>query len=307
MFLGAPELAPAKINLYLDVLGRRSDGYHELETLFVSLPWGDSVRIQSRQREHNAGTSASCDLRVVSQRPESSVPTGERNLALRAAKLLLALDPDRVPTTEVCIELTKRIPVGAGLGGGSSDAATVLALMAPLVGRSLDDPELDQLARSLGADVPFFLSGAHGRPPHAAIALDRGDRIVERPCVGADLVIVLMLTGIACSTADVFGDYAPGPRNAPAGGIYAVRDALTGGQAVALREAHFNSLAFTAMKRYRKLGALSSAIERRLQRPPALTGTGGTLFDIVFADEVDATLRAIEDVPVRPLVIPLSA
>ncbi len=316
----ATRLAPAKVNLYLDVLGKRSDGFHELETLFLSLPWGDDVTLEfpslpmdeetKRDRESSPSVEVHIGSLAVQYEGDSTsigVPLDETNLVSKAMSVIWKLKPDSMPGFNHVLTLTKRIPVGAGLGGGSSDAATTIGLLAPYLNCALDDDAVLAMARSLGADVSFFLSGFEQGAPFAAIALDRGDRIVKRPCVGKDLVVVLLLTGVACSTAEVFSDYQPGPRRAPSGGVYAARDALTAGNAEDVRAAHFNALAYTVMKRYRKLGTLASAIERRIGRPPALTGSGGTLFDVVRAEDVDALLAAIKDVPIRPVVVPLSS
>ncbi|UCG12710.1 MAG: 4-(cytidine 5'-diphospho)-2-C-methyl-D-erythritol kinase, partial [Deltaproteobacteria bacterium] len=134
----------AKINLGLRVLGRRSDGYHELLSLMIPVSLWDELRLER--------TSRSIELRC----PNSDLPEGEENLVFRAAQLILS----RCHHSEgIRIELTKRIPVGAGLGGGSSDAATTLIAVNELFGRPLVQEELYPLAVQLGADVPFFLLG----------------------------------------------------------------------------------------------------------------------------------------------------
>jgi 4-diphosphocytidyl-2-C-methyl-D-erythritol kinase len=136
--------APAKLNLFLRITGRRADDYHELQTVFRLLDWGDEVRL--RVREDGAVTRVRGASGVVEQ----------DDLAMRAAHLLrrhagCALGVD--------IDVRKRIPMGAGLGGGSSDAATVLVALNWLWGLDLDEDTLAALGRRLGADVPVFVRG----------------------------------------------------------------------------------------------------------------------------------------------------
>jgi 4-diphosphocytidyl-2-C-methyl-D-erythritol kinase len=132
--------APAKLNLFLHVLGRRPDGYHELQTVFRLIDCSDRVGVAPR---------ADGELRF-------SGPFGEDNLCLRAASLLKSHTASRLGA-EVALE--KRIPVGGGLGGGSSDAASVLLVLNRLWGTGLGREELMALAARLGADVPFFIHG----------------------------------------------------------------------------------------------------------------------------------------------------
>jgi len=148
--------APAKINLGLRVLGKRADGYHDLLSLMVPVSLWDELRFES----HSRGLEVLC--------PSSHLPSGKENLVYRAAQLLM----DTCDRHEgVKIELTKNIPVAAGLGGGSSDAAITLLVVNELFGRPLDHEELHRLAGRLGADVPFFLAC---RP---AMAEGIGDRL----------------------------------------------------------------------------------------------------------------------------------
>jgi 4-diphosphocytidyl-2-C-methyl-D-erythritol kinase len=136
--------APAKLNLFLHIVGRRSDGYHLLQTAFQLLDWGDEVRL--RLREEGA-------IRRVDPLP--GVPE-ESDLGLRAAFALreatgCALGAD--------IAIDKRVPIGGGLGGGSSDAATVLVALNALWGTQLDEDLLAEIGLTLGADVPLFVRG----------------------------------------------------------------------------------------------------------------------------------------------------
>jgi 4-diphosphocytidyl-2-C-methyl-D-erythritol kinase len=139
--------APAKVNLVLRVLGRRADGYHDLETLMVPISLADTVWIRARQSDH-----VTVDCRVEG---DATVEGGPQNLASRAAVALLEAAGRRA-----CVEihLHKRVPHGAGLGGGSSDAGAVLRGLASILGLPRCRDRDIAVARRLGADVPFFLA-----------------------------------------------------------------------------------------------------------------------------------------------------
>ncbi|MCC6473353.1 MAG: 4-(cytidine 5'-diphospho)-2-C-methyl-D-erythritol kinase [Burkholderiales bacterium] len=146
---GAPEWdrewsAPAKLNLFLHVVGRRPDGYHLLQTAFRLIGWFDRLRFETRR-----------DARVHLARAPAGLAEGEE-LSVRAARLLQSLTGCE---RGVDIHLDKSIPVGGGLGGGSSDAATTLIALNRLWGLDLSRPALSAAALALGADVPFFLCG----------------------------------------------------------------------------------------------------------------------------------------------------
>lgn len=144
--------APAKINLGLHVLRRRSDGYHDVETVFVRIPWADVLRA-----EPAGELSLACT--------DPSLPTGEENLVVQAAR---RLDEQR----GAHIHLEKRIPAGAGLGGGSSDAAAALQLLDELWALNRAREKLLAIAGDIGSDVAFFVDGAA-----SAIGTGRGERI----------------------------------------------------------------------------------------------------------------------------------
>ena len=136
--------APAKLNLFLRIVGRRHDGYHDLQTVFRLLDWGDEVRLRVRPDG---------DVRRVGDIP--GVPP-EQDITVRAARLLQAASGS-VHGAEIAVD--KRIPMGGGLGGGSSDAATVLVALNYLWDAGLDEDALAALGRQLGADVPVFVRG----------------------------------------------------------------------------------------------------------------------------------------------------
>ncbi len=151
--------SPAKLNLFLHILGRRPDGYHELQTLFQFLNYGDTLTLTART-----------DGRIVLEQPLPGVPD-EENLIVRAARQLAATAGHTTPGVSIAVD--KQLPMGGGLGGGSSNAATTLVGLNRLWGlnRSLD--ELAELGLSLGADVPVFVRG------HAAWGEGVGERLTD--------------------------------------------------------------------------------------------------------------------------------
>lgn len=161
--------AYAKVNLTLDVLAERSDGYHDIESVMHTIALHDSITL----REAGAGVELSVH--------DGSVPNDTRNLVVRTAQLLReTFGVER----GVQIELTKRIPVAAGLGGGSSDAAVTLLGLVQMWKLRLDGRELLGLAMKLGADVPFFLEGG------AALARGRGERLMLLPPLPTTWVVL---------------------------------------------------------------------------------------------------------------------
>ena len=157
--------APAKINLSLKVLKRRSDGFHEIETLMAPISLTDFVTIE--RNDQTPGVELRCG--------DPSIPSGEENLAVRAAALFFAATKK---TQGLRIELEKRIPHGAGLGGGSSDAATVLLGLNELEGKPLDQTALMSLAGQLGSDVPFFVAKS------PSICRGRGEEVTPTRLAG---------------------------------------------------------------------------------------------------------------------------
>ncbi len=152
-------LAPAKLNLFLHITGRRADGYHTLQSVFQLLDFGDRMTFQ-------LGSEPGSSLHVQSSGQLGVMPM-EQNLVLRAARKLQALANPGVPGVRITIE--KRIPVGGGLGGGSADAAMTLIALNALWEMHLDNAALCSLGKELGADVPVFIQG------HSAWAEGIGD------------------------------------------------------------------------------------------------------------------------------------
>lgn len=177
--------APAKLNLFLRVLSREESGYHGIETLFCRISLADTLTV--------APAEGRVGVELTSEGEECGPPT--ENLATRAARLVLEATGN---SSGVSLHLVKRIPAKAGLGGGSSDAAAALEGTNQLLGNPIPRHELLQLASRLGADVPFFLSGAS-----LAIGWDRGDRLYRLaplpPTPG-----LLLIPPVGVSTAEAY-------------------------------------------------------------------------------------------------------
>ncbi|MDR1972225.1 MAG: 4-(cytidine 5'-diphospho)-2-C-methyl-D-erythritol kinase [Treponema sp.] len=194
--------APCKINLHLSVGERRADGYHNLESLFQALDFGDSLDLEFLEERDR------CDIRVNSRLPGPGFQLPpEENIVYKAVSLFRRRTGfDR----GLRITLEKRVPPGGGLGGGSSDAAAVLGALDTLAGTDLGPAELRDLALALGSDVPFFLAGPPGAEGNsrvfcggAAWVSGRGERIV--PLAGPrPRPVVLVNPGFPSPTGEAF-------------------------------------------------------------------------------------------------------
>jgi 4-diphosphocytidyl-2-C-methyl-D-erythritol kinase len=192
-------LAPAKINLGLRILGRRADGYHELESVFAPLDLADEIELE-------VAPAARPDVQLALAGTPAGVPADATNLAVRAAAGFLAAAG---LTRRVRIRLTKRIPAAAGLGGGSSDAGAVLRALAASFPDALVPEALARLALGLGADVPYFLA------PCLARVSGIGERI-QRLSDFAPLACLLVNPGVPLATAAVFAAWDVRPVPSPA-------------------------------------------------------------------------------------------
>jgi 4-diphosphocytidyl-2-C-methyl-D-erythritol kinase len=177
--------AAAKINLALEVLGKRPDGYHEIATVMQTVDLSDRLALEDAEV-----------LELSASAPD--IPTDETNLALRAARALRdAAGIERGAR----ITLDKRIPVAAGLGGGSTDAAATLVGLNRLWGLRWPVARLGEVAVTLGMDVPFFLRGG------AALGTGRGERL--EPLAGGALALVLVHPRVGANTAEIYGGVTP--------------------------------------------------------------------------------------------------
>lgn len=184
------QTACAKVNLGLKVLAKRADGFHEIRSILQSVSLADSLRF------HPAKTfSMSCS--------DPALSTGEDNLVTRAAALFAAA-AGQPEAASYHVHLEKRIPLGAGLGGGSADAAAVLKGLNRLAGLPLDEGRLRQLGAELGSDVPFALAGGTG------LVRGRGDLLEPLQWVGLPCHYALVYPGLEVSTAWAYSQVEPG-------------------------------------------------------------------------------------------------
>ncbi len=266
--------APAKINLFLHVLGRREDGYHELQTLFQFLDLCDELTFIPNREGRIRRVDTDVDW------PE------ERDLALRAARLLRETVGLR---QGVDIAIRKRIPPGSGLGGGSSDAATTLVALDRLWGLRLGVERLAELGRQLGADVPVFVRG------RAAWAGGVGDLL--RPVALPEPHYVVVTPPCRVSTAEIFHAPALTRNRTP----LKMSDFIFGGRPehdhaptiLTLLEGSANDCEEITRKRYPLVGRALEHLSRFGR--PRMTGTGGSVF-MPLANEEEGE-RLLMDLP----------
>jgi len=252
------QFAPAKINLYLHILGQRPDGFHELETLMAPISLGDTLEIELIAQ----GVEFTCS--------DPALGDAKENLATRAARLFLE---ELKLETGVRIHLEKAVPVGAGLGGGSSDAAAVLLALRALTGVHCDDATLGGLAARLGSDVPFFIY----RTP--AVCRGRGE-IIEPVTLNEKLQGLLVHPGFGVSTPWAYKTYAANPGAGETGRAF-------GG--FALR----NDLEPPTFSKYAWLPTVKAWFRGQPEVLDALmSGSGSSVFALTKSEGAAETLRA---------------
>jgi 4-diphosphocytidyl-2-C-methyl-D-erythritol kinase len=249
--------APAKLNLFLHVTGRRDDGYHLLETLLVAVDVGDTITLTCRDDD------------VISRTTQLPGVPPRDDLAVRAA---MALKRETGCPLGVDIAVVKRIPLGGGLGGGSSDAATVLLGLNRLWGVNRPRAQLMRIGLALGADVPFFIGG------EPALARGVGERLT--PVSVPPLWVAVIVPALVVPTASVFA--APElTRNAPS----VKMDVFSEGYGR-------NDLQPVAVARFPDIAVALAALGE-CSRSARMTGSGGCVFAPFFSEaEAQAALAA---------------
>lgn len=270
--------APAKINLFLEILGKRDDGYHDLRTILVPLSLADEIEIERREGE---------GIETVMQMDEIPAVVGiemagsEDNLATRAARLLQEATGCRAGAR---IHIRKRIPVGGGLGGGSSDAAAVLCGLNRLWGTGLSRDRLLELGARLGSDVPALLYGG------AVVAEGRGERV--RPAVRPEEAArsrwwgVVVHPGFGISTADMYRRYRPPLTNGSAF-YHTLLIALATGDVHRAGRSLFNGLEETVFAKYPFLRLVVEGLRDEGALGAMVSGSGSSVFALA-ADEAHA-------------------
>ena len=274
----------AKINLYLDVLDRRDDGYHNIESILQTVELGDDLLFSERQSR----VSLTCTSK--------DIETGEDNLIHQAAMLLKR---ETGCALGVRIELKKNIPVAAGLAGGSGNAAATLIALNNLWNLGISQPKLAELSLRLGSDVPYCLSGG------AMAATGRGEKLTRLEAI-SDTWFVLIHPHMMLSTAYAFSHPRLQRRDTPLRGDRspAFEKALTALDSGDLESAVFNRFEEIVFAEHPRLGELKRRLIEAGCSAAAMSGTGSTLFGIcpskVRALEVAQQFPELSTSVVRP-------
>jgi 4-diphosphocytidyl-2-C-methyl-D-erythritol kinase len=256
--------SPCKVNLLLNILGKRPDGFHELETVMHPVNFFDEIHFE---RGGN-GIQLACD--------EPALPVDSKNLIYRAADAFLKIHN---PRAGVRIRLQKRIPLAAGLGGGSGNAATTLLALNELFDQPLSTAELTKLAPALGSDVPFFLQN---RP---ALATGRGEKIQPLDFFPAlrGKAFLLIHPGFGISTPWAYQALArfPDALNGRAGRAQKLVSVLQTGDLRAAGGEFYNSLEAPALEKYPVLALFQEFLCANGALAALMSGSGSTTFAIV--------------------------
>lgn len=250
--------APAKVNLVLAVLGKLPHGYHQVETALQTVSLWDEVTLERRAR----GIAIACD--------DPQVPQDESNLCYRAALLLMEHASPRRERGGVVVRLRKQIPIQAGLGGGSSDAAATLVGLNRLWGLRLRRRELRKLAARLGADVPFFIEGGCG------VGVGRGD-VITRLGAGPALHLVLARDGPGVSTAWA---YARCPARSETDALRGIRRALSAPSPQGIAAALRNDLEQAVLPQRPDIARLKARLLQAGALGALMAGSGSAVFGV---------------------------
>ena len=266
----APVFAPAKLNLFLAITGRRPDGFHDLVSVVAQLDFGDTVKCEVRSAKAEAEFTLTCN--------DPDVPCDDTNLVLKAARAFAGATGWR-GRTEFCLE--KRIPMGAGLGGGSSDAVATLRALNQLAGEILTPRALENIARELGSDCPLFL---HAGP---VVMRGRGDRVEALPesaarrLRGRRVLVFKPAFGIATPWA-----YAQLAANAPASYLPAAEAearlaAWLADPAAPAEALLWNNMEPPAFRKFVALPVLLEQLRRDFGLQPRMSGSGSACFALL--------------------------
>lgn len=256
--------APAKINLGLRIVGRRDDGYHLLDTIMVPVSLYDEIEIHKERT--SGGAVAARRLRLNVTCDHSAVPGGEENLAHRAAALVITHGGI---TEAIRIHIRKRIPVGAGLGGGSSDAAATLVGLNRLFKLGYSTQRLMRLGASLGADVPFFVRGT------AARARGIGERLSSIETLPWRWALIVY-PGFPVGTAWVYRNFQPKLTKPMSNNSIITLLKKPSGQRIIL----VNDLETVTLQRYPRIGFLKEKLIQQGAAGALMSGSGSAVFGL---------------------------
>ncbi len=264
------EAAYAKINLHLEVMAKRPDGYHELDSVMQTVSLADKVTIKVRH-DQEGKMRLGCSI--------SYIPTDERNIAWKVAKAFLAATDNEGDSLDIYIE--KKIPVAAGLGGGSADGAAVLRALNRLYGYPLTIEALCELATSLGADIPFCIVGGCRRTEGI------GEIFTVVPGLSEDVRLVIAMGKIGSNTARAYGKLdAKADRGCDKTALPMI-EALTEGNATKVAERLFNRFEEVILPDNADASAARRIMKIAGAQGTLMSGSGAAVFGM-FDDEKKA-------------------
>ncbi len=265
------EKAYAKINLCLDVVGKRADGYHDLNTVMQTVDLYDTLSFQIRE---------SNEKRIHITSDQIDLPADESNLVYKAADLFMQW-------TGLCLDISihidKNIPIAAGLGGGSSDAGCTLRVLNEFAGEPMDLPSLSARSKVIGADVPFAVYGG------TALVSGIGE-FVTPIYMKEDMWLVLVTPNISVSTKGVFKRFVPDHNPSQMKIDYVVK-ALELGDASLLGQNLFNKLETVTVKDYPLIGAIKELLVHNGALGSVMSGSGPSVFGLFKSSEEAQTVH----------------
>lgn len=268
---------PAKVNLFLAVTGRRNDGFHELVSVMTALDVGDRLTLGWRKEP---------GIHLICNDPE--IPEGDENLAVRAAKIYR----ERFPFSHgLQILLDKKLPVGAGLGGGSSDAAGVLTGLNRLLGNRASLEELRAMAAAVGSDCSFFLD------PVPSVVRGRGERVEPLSASAAERLrgtgLLLMKPSFPVATAWAYAALAQTPDEYLSVDRAEERlEKWLSTENAPVRDLLYNNLESAVFRKYIPLPVLKKRLENDFDLSVLMSGSGSTLFALL--DETDLEIESVK-------------
>ncbi len=266
--------APAKINLYLKVLRKRDDGYHEIETLFERVSIFDHLTVNEADE-----TVITCN--------DPSIPTGENSLL---GKTIIDFNARAGKNRKFRVVLEKNIPVGAGLGGGSSDAAALLRGLNKISGTPLENKDLLEIGANLGADIPFFLNDFS-----FAIGLQRGDDIQE-VTKAVNIWHILVKPPFEIATKDIYRRNSPLGLTKPGGVDRIISAFLKENNSAGLAENLHNDLQAIVLQEFPVLKDVLSVLKENGAKGTLVSGSGSVVFGIFDEEEVEKASENLKSI-----------
>ena len=267
------QAAPAKINLGLHVLHKRPDGYHDIETILIRIPWTDTISVRPAEE-------------ITMDCTDPSLPTDDRNLCMEAAHRLLRNAPEE---RGAHLHLAKHVPAGAGLGGGSSDAAATLQLLAELWDLELSSEQLQAVAAELGSDVPFFMGEG------AAYASGRGEQLeplrVQGRSYRLPYALVVAVPPVHVSTPEAYGWVEPHAADRPD-----LRSVVASNDLARWRRELANDFEEPVLARHPSIRAVREQLVAAGAGYAALSGSGAAVFGVFEeAEAAEVAARACKE------------